>query len=97
MAYTFDTEGRPILATQIGPGTQYTVSAGATSTITAESGATRLELIVEEGILRVRSDGGTPTLTTGEPMWPGDRRTWGVTTLSVLAVGVDTIVTSMSR
>lgn len=106
MAYTFDSQGRPIATgtppsvgnpVQLGAGTRHTISAGSVAAIDAETGATRLELTVEEGTIRVRSDGSTATATTGEPMWPGDRRIWSVTSLSVLAVDVDSVVTSISR
>lgn len=106
MAYTFDADGKPIktgvppaisVPPQLGPGARTTITKDTGVTLTATAGAGRLELVVESGKVRVRSDGTAPTATTGEPMWPTNRRTWRATTLHVLADGEDAVVTSLSR
>lgn len=65
---------------------QETKLAEAVTTYTRKSGANRIEIYVESGSIRVRTDGSACTITTGEPMAAGVGASFLVKTLSVYAV-----------
>lgn len=107
MTYTFDYQGRPVYlgrrSTNVafGPqrddGKRQTIPGGQVATVEADEDAIQVDLFVELGRVRVRSDGTNPTSETGEPMWAGTGRSWNAKAIRVLAVGGDAIVTSISR
>jgi hypothetical protein len=72
------------------------ISAGSAVTYTRVSGATVIEIYVESGNVRVRTDGSTATATTGEPMGDGFSKAWAVSNVSIYALDASTI-TEVSR
>ena len=65
---------------------QETKLAEAVTTYTRKSGASRIEIYVESGSIRVRTDGSAATISTGEPMAAGVGGAFTVKTLSVYTV-----------
>lgn len=65
---------------------QETKLAEAVTTYTRKSGADRIQIFVESGSIRVRTDGSACTSSTGEPMAAGVGASFLVKTLSVYAV-----------
>lgn len=59
-------------------------------------GASQIEVYVESGAVRVRTDGQPCTVTTGEPLTAGFAAAWEVDSISVFYV-TDSIVTVVSR
>ena len=58
--------------------------------------ATQIEVYVESGYVRVRTDGEAATPTTGEPFGPGYGGAWTVNSISVYYVA-DSTITVVSR
>lgn len=65
-------------------------------TYTRAVGATQMEVYVESGFVRVRTDGGVATPTTGESLGPGYGGAWTVNSISVYYVA-DSTITVVSR
>ena len=107
MGYTFDAHGRPLSGTPTPPeapsgpqadaGYRQAIPAGETVVLEQAEAATTIELFVESGRVRVRTDDVSPSATTGEPMGPGTWRSWRVPVLRVHAVDAQAVVTSISR
>ena len=55
-----------------------------------------MEVYVESGFVRVRTDGEAATATTGQPIGPGFGESWAVESISVYYV-VDSTITVVSR
>jgi hypothetical protein len=65
-------------------------------TYTKSAGASQIEVYVESGYIRVRTDGEACTSTTGEPIAAGFGSAWQVDSISIFYVQ-ESIVTVVSR
>ena len=75
---------------------QDTQLATVVETYNRAAGATEMELYIEEGYVRVRTDGSPCTSTTGEPIGKGFAGVWAVASLSVYYMQ-ESVVTVVSR
>jgi hypothetical protein len=75
---------------------QDTQVATTAETYTRAVGATQIEVYVESGNVRVRTDGEACTATTGEPLAAGFYGKWSVASISLYYVAAST-VTVVSR
>ena len=75
---------------------QHSESATTVKTYTRAAGATRIEVYVESGRVRIRTDGEPCTAVTGEPLGEGFGAAWAVPSISVLFVD-DSVITVVSR
>ncbi len=75
---------------------QDTQLATAVETYNRAAGATEMELYVEEGYVRIRTDGAACTATTGEPLGEGFAGVWSVESLSVYYMQ-ESVITVVSR
>ena len=75
---------------------QYAEPAGTTVTYSLADGASKIELYLESGYVRVRTDGQPATATTGEPLGEGFGACWAVDSISVYCVE-DSVFTVVSR
>ena len=75
---------------------QYTEVASTVQTYTRAAGASRMDVFVESGYVRVRTDGQPCTATTGEPIGAGFCAGWPVASISVYYSG-DSVITVVSR
>ena len=75
---------------------QDTQVATTAKTYTKAAGASQLEVYVESGYIRVRTDGQPCTSTTGEPIAAGFGAAWRADSISIFYVQ-ESIVTVVSR
>ena len=75
---------------------QYAEPATTVKTYTRAVGATRIEVYVETGRVRIRTDGQPCTAVTGEPLGEGFGAAWAAPSISVLFVS-DAVITVVSR
>jgi hypothetical protein len=75
---------------------QHTEPATTVKTYTRSAGASRIEVYVETGRVRIRTDGEPCTAVTGEPLGEGFGAAWAVPSISVLFID-DSAVTVVSR
>lgn len=75
---------------------QYAEPATTVKTYTRAVGATRIEVYVETGRVRIRTDGQPCTAVTGEPLGEGFGAAWTAASISVLYVD-DGVITVVSR
>ena len=75
---------------------QYSEVATTVKTYARAAGASRLEVYVESGRVRVRTDGESCTAVTGEPFGEGFGAAWAAASISVLYVD-DAVITVVSR
>jgi len=75
---------------------QYAELATTIKTYNRAAGATHMELYVESGYIRIRTDGEPCTAVTGEPVGEGYGAAWAVPSISVLYVS-DAVITVVSR
>jgi len=75
---------------------QYTKTATTVEEYTLAEGASQIELYVETGYVRVRTDGEPCTSTTGEPIAAGFGAAWTVDSISVFYIQ-ESVVTVVSR
>ena len=75
---------------------QHSESATTVKTYTRAAGATRIEVYVESGRVRIRTDGQPCTSVTGEPLGEGFGAAWAAPSISVLFVS-DAVITVVSR
>ena len=75
---------------------QDTQVATTVETYNRAAGATMMELYVESGYVRIRTDGSPASAITGEPLGEGFAGCWSVSALSVYYVG-DSTITVVSR
>jgi hypothetical protein len=76
--------------------TQDTQVATTVVTYNRAVGASMMEVYVESGLIRIRTDGSPATAITGEPLGDGFAGCWSVSALSIYYVGNSTI-TVVSR
>jgi len=65
-------------------------------TYNREAGANEIEVYIESGYARVRTDGSQATATTGEPLGEGMMASYAVDSLSIHFVS-DTVLTVVNR
>lgn len=75
---------------------QDTQVATTTKNYTRSVGATQIEVFVESGSVRIRTDGQACTATTGEPLGEGWASSWDTESISVYFT-VDSTITVVSR
>jgi len=75
---------------------QHSESATTVKTYTRAAGAARIEVYVESGRVRIRTDGQPCTAVTGEPLGEGFGAAWAAPSISVLFVS-DAVITVVSR
>jgi hypothetical protein len=75
---------------------QHTEVATTVKTYTRAAGASRMDVFVESGYVRVRTDGQACTATTGEPIGAGFCAGWPAASISVYYSG-DSTITVVSR
>lgn len=75
---------------------QHAELAGTTVTYSLADGASKIELYLESGYIRIRTDGQPATATTGEPLGEGFGACWAVDSISVYCVE-DSVFTVVSR
>ena len=75
---------------------QKTEPATTVATYQRAEGASRIEVYVESGYIRVRTDGQPATATTGEPLGEGFGASWSVDSISIYFVE-DSVLTVVSR
>jgi len=75
---------------------QHSESATTVKTYTRAAGAARIEVYVESGRVRIRTDGQPCTAVTGEPLGEGFGAAWTAASISVLYVD-DGVITVVSR
>ena len=95
------TDGGSLQVTQSGniaelSSAQHSESATTVKTYTRAAGAARIEVYVESGRVRIRTDGEPCTAVTGEPLGEGFGAAWAVPSISVLFID-DSAVTVVSR
>jgi len=74
---------------------QHSESATTVKTYTRAAGAARIEVYVESGRVRIRTDGQPCTAVTGEPLGEGFGAAWAAPSISVLFVS-DAVITVVS-
>jgi len=95
------TDGGSLQVTQSGniaekASAQHSESATTVKTYTRSAGASRIEVYVETGRVRIRTDGQPCTAVTGEPLGEGFGAAWAAPSISVLFIN-DSTVTVVSR
>jgi hypothetical protein len=75
---------------------QHSESATTVKTYARAAGAARIEVYVESGRVRIRTDGQPCTAVTGEPLGEGFGAAWAVPSISLLFVD-DSVITVVSR
>jgi hypothetical protein len=75
---------------------QHTEVATTVKTYTRAAGASRMDVFVESGRVRIRTDGEPCTAITGEPLGEGFGAAWTAPSISVLFVD-DAVITVVSR
>lgn len=75
---------------------QHTEVATTVKTYTRAAGASRMDVFVESGRVRIRTDGEPCTAVTGEPLGEGFGAAWTAPSISVLFVD-DAVITVVSR
>ncbi len=75
---------------------QHAELAGTVTTHSLADGASELEVYLESGYIRIRTDGQPATATTGEPLGEGFGARWAVDSISVYCVE-DSVFTVVSR
>ena len=75
---------------------QHSESATTVKTCTRAAGASRIEVYVETGRVRIRTDGQPCTAVTGEPLGEGFGAAWAAPSISVLFID-DATITVVSR
>jgi len=95
------TDGGSLQVTQSGniaelSSAQHTEPATTVKTYTRAAGASRIEVYVETGRVRIRTDGQPCTAVTGEPLGEGFGAAWAAPSISVLFVS-DAVITVVSR
>lgn len=75
---------------------QDTMTATVAKTYIRAVGASQIEVFVESGNVRVRTDGQAATADTGEPLGDGFSKIWTVASLSIYPT-INAIVTVVSR
>ena len=75
---------------------QHAELAGTTATYELVEGASKLEVYLESGYIRIRTDGQPATATTGEPLGEGFGASWAVGSISIYFVE-DAVLTVVSR
>jgi hypothetical protein len=75
---------------------KFTISSGGTQLISRDVRATQIEVFVESGFVRIRTDGKTATDSTGEPLGAGYSDEWNCVAISVYATE-DSVITVVNR
>jgi hypothetical protein len=75
---------------------QVNLTAASVTTYNRASGSNSIEIYVESGNVRVRTDGTAATATTGEPLAEGFCKVWAVASVSIYAVDA-AVITEVSR